>query len=178
MGNVVSAGLGQVSLAWRWHAAEIAAVSIPEEFLAAGTGTPGCTECGPARVCGVHHGQQGVRQWHEGRHAGGAEHPSRCPAASSCLLCKSYVCGAVHDMLPACAGVNDTVVAGGMESMSNMPYYLKGARLGLRMGHGQLTDGARALPAGHMPHLNCCPNSAAYGACCGSKQDVPVLAQA
>jgi acetyl-CoA acetyltransferase len=28
-----------------------------------------------------------------------------------------------------------------MESMSNVPYYLKGARSGLRMGHGQLTDG-------------------------------------
>ncbi|KAK9919055.1 hypothetical protein WJX75_009052 [Coccomyxa subellipsoidea] len=39
------------------------------------------------------------------------------------------------------AGVNDVVVAGGMESMSNVPYYLKGARSGLRMGHGQLTDG-------------------------------------
>ncbi|BDA47052.1 Acetyl-CoA acetyltransferase [Coccomyxa sp. Obi] len=38
-------------------------------------------------------------------------------------------------------GVNDIVVAGGMESMSNVPYYLKGARSGLRMGHGQLTDG-------------------------------------
>ena len=25
--------------------------------------------------------------------------------------------------------------------MSNVPYYLKGARSGLRMGHGQLTDG-------------------------------------
>lgn len=28
-----------------------------------------------------------------------------------------------------------------MESMSNIPYYLKGARSGLRMGHAQLTDG-------------------------------------
>ena len=32
------------------------------------------------------------------------------------------------------------VVAGGMESMSNAPYLLKGAREGLRMGHGQLLD--------------------------------------
>ena len=32
------------------------------------------------------------------------------------------------------------VVAGGMESMSNTPYLLKGAREGLRMGHGQLLD--------------------------------------
>jgi len=33
------------------------------------------------------------------------------------------------------------VVAGGMESMSNVPYYLERARTGLRMGHGKLVDG-------------------------------------
>ncbi|CAK0785232.1 aspartate transaminase aat1 [Coccomyxa viridis] len=38
-------------------------------------------------------------------------------------------------------GINDCIVAGGMESMSNIPHYLQGSRLGLRMGHGQLTDG-------------------------------------
>ncbi|MEP7258942.1 MAG: acetyl-CoA C-acyltransferase, partial [Flavitalea sp.] len=36
---------------------------------------------------------------------------------------------------------NDIVVAGGMESMSNIPYYLDKARTGLRLGHGQITDG-------------------------------------
>ena len=38
-------------------------------------------------------------------------------------------------------GQNDIVVAGGMESMSNVPYYLDKARNGYRLGHGQLTDG-------------------------------------
>lgn len=38
-------------------------------------------------------------------------------------------------------GENDIVVAGGMESMSNVPYYLDKARNGYRLGHGQLTDG-------------------------------------
>ena len=33
------------------------------------------------------------------------------------------------------------VVAGGMESMSNVPYYLPGARTGLRLGHKEVTDG-------------------------------------
>ncbi len=33
------------------------------------------------------------------------------------------------------------VVAGGMESMSNVPYYSSGARAGLRMGHSTLVDG-------------------------------------
>lgn len=38
-------------------------------------------------------------------------------------------------------GQNDIVLAGGMESMSNVPYYLDKARNGYRLGHGQLTDG-------------------------------------
>lgn len=37
-------------------------------------------------------------------------------------------------------GDADVVVAGGMESMSNVPYMLDKARTGYRMGHGQLTD--------------------------------------
>ncbi len=38
-------------------------------------------------------------------------------------------------------GDNDIVVAGGMESMSNIPYYLDKARGGYRLGNGQITDG-------------------------------------
>ena len=34
-------------------------------------------------------------------------------------------------------GVHDIVVAGGCESMSNIPHYLPGARKGLRMGNLQ-----------------------------------------
>jgi acetyl-CoA C-acetyltransferase len=34
----------------------------------------------------------------------------------------------------------DVAVAGGMESMSNCPYLLKGAREGLRMGNGEVVD--------------------------------------
>ena len=34
----------------------------------------------------------------------------------------------------------EIAVAGGMESMSNAPYLLQGAREGLRMGHGQVLD--------------------------------------
>lgn len=39
------------------------------------------------------------------------------------------------------AGDGDVVVAGGMENMSQAPYYLGQARDGYRLGHGQLTDG-------------------------------------
>jgi len=38
-------------------------------------------------------------------------------------------------------GDSEIIVAGGMESMSNVPYYLDKARNGYRLGHGQVTDG-------------------------------------
>jgi hypothetical protein len=38
-------------------------------------------------------------------------------------------------------GLNDVVVVGGMESMSNAPYYLPKARQGYRLGHGEVVDG-------------------------------------
>jgi len=38
-------------------------------------------------------------------------------------------------------GNQDVIVAGGMESMSNVPFYLDKARNGYRLGHGQITDG-------------------------------------
>lgn len=38
-------------------------------------------------------------------------------------------------------GQNDVVIAGGMESMSNVPYYLDKARSGYNLGNGQLIDG-------------------------------------
>jgi len=43
-----------------------------------------------------------------------------------------------HDMLAA--GVNEIMVAGGMESMTNAPYLLPKARAGYRMGHQQVID--------------------------------------
>lgn len=50
---------------------------------------------------------------------------------------KAIMLGAQSIML----GDNDVVVAGGMESMSNVPYYLDKARTGYRLGHGTITDG-------------------------------------
>src|SRR5213079_564037 len=38
------------------------------------------------------------------------------------------------------AGDVEVVVTGGMESMTNAPYLLKKARLGYRLGHGELLD--------------------------------------
>ena len=38
-------------------------------------------------------------------------------------------------------GQTNLLIAGGMESMSNTPYYLPKARFGYKFGHGNLIDG-------------------------------------
>lgn len=50
---------------------------------------------------------------------------------------KAVMVGAQSIML----GQNDVVLAGGMESMSNIPYYLLKARTGYKFGNGELIDG-------------------------------------
>lgn len=50
---------------------------------------------------------------------------------------KSIMIGAQSIML----GTNEVVVAGGMESMSNIPYYVPKARFGYKYGNAELVDG-------------------------------------
>lgn len=50
---------------------------------------------------------------------------------------KAIMVGAQSIML----GNNDVVVAGGMESMSNVPFYIPKARFGYKFGNGELIDG-------------------------------------
>ncbi|MBK8245217.1 MAG: acetyl-CoA C-acyltransferase [Saprospiraceae bacterium] len=50
---------------------------------------------------------------------------------------KSIIFGAQAIQL----GLSDVVVAGGMESMSNIPYYLSQARWGYKFGGGEIIDG-------------------------------------
>lgn len=67
--------------------------------------------------------------------------PATVPATTINKVCAS---GSKAIMLAAQSimlGINDVVVAGGMESMSNIPYYLDKARNGYRLGNGLLVDG-------------------------------------
>lgn len=67
--------------------------------------------------------------------------PTTIPCTTINKVCasgmKSIMLGAQSIM----NGDNDIVVAGGMESMSNIPYYLDKARNGYRLGNGNLVDG-------------------------------------
>ena len=66
--------------------------------------------------------------------------PKTVPALTINKVCgsgmKAIMLGAQSIML----GDSEVVVAGGMESMSNAPYLLPGARSGLRMGHQPFID--------------------------------------
>jgi acetyl-CoA C-acetyltransferase len=63
------------------------------------------------------------------------------PATTINKVCASGMKAIMLAAQSIVAGDNDIVVAGGMESMSNVPFYLDKARNGYRLGHGQLTDG-------------------------------------
>jgi acetyl-CoA C-acetyltransferase len=71
----------------------------------------------------------------------GAGIPNTVPCTTVNKVCasgmKAIMLGAQSIML----GDNDIVVAGGMESMSNTPYYLDKTRWGNRLGDGKLIDG-------------------------------------
>lgn len=73
---------------------------------------------------------------------------------------KAAMLGAQSIML----GINEVVIAGGMESMSNIPYYLPKARFGYKYGKGELVDGLEKDGLWEVYHQfamgNCADNTA------------------
>ncbi len=62
------------------------------------------------------------------------------PATAINKVCGSAMRAVLYGVDQIKAGRASTVIAGGMESMSNAPYLLQKARSGLRMGHGDVID--------------------------------------
>ncbi|MFO0677097.1 MAG: acetyl-CoA C-acyltransferase [Polyangiaceae bacterium] len=67
--------------------------------------------------------------------------PNTVPATTVGKVCGSGTQAIILAAKSIALGDADIVVAGGMESMSNVPYYLQKARDGYRMGDGKLVDG-------------------------------------
>ena len=67
--------------------------------------------------------------------------PNTVPCVTVSKVCGSGLEAIVLGAKSIALGDADVIVAGGMESMSNVPYYLPKARTGYRMGHGQIIDG-------------------------------------
>lgn len=67
--------------------------------------------------------------------------PNTVPCTTVNKVCASGMKAIMLGAQSILLGDNDIVVAGGMESMSNIPYYLDKARNGYRLGHGAVIDG-------------------------------------
>lgn len=63
------------------------------------------------------------------------------PATTINKVCASGTKAIMMAAQSIALGENDIVIAGGMESMSNVPYYLDKARNGYRLGNGEIIDG-------------------------------------
>lgn len=87
-------------------------------------------------VCPAGIGQNPARQ--ATIHAG---LPSETPALTVNKVCGSGMIAAALACQMIKAGDAQVIVAGGMESMSNVPYYLKSLRGGNKMGDAKLQDG-------------------------------------
>lgn len=67
--------------------------------------------------------------------------PQTVPATTVSKVCGSGLEAVVLGARTILTGDASLVAVGGMESMSNVPYYLREARSGYRMGDGKLVDG-------------------------------------
>ena len=67
--------------------------------------------------------------------------PHGVPATTVNKVCGSGMQAVVFGVRALAMGDADLVLVGGMESMSNVPYYLEKARSGYRMGDGKIVDG-------------------------------------
>jgi acetyl-CoA C-acetyltransferase len=67
--------------------------------------------------------------------------PNSVPTQGVSRVCGSGLQAVILGARSIALGDADIVVAGGMESMSNAPYYLQKARNGYRMGDGAIIDG-------------------------------------
>lgn len=67
--------------------------------------------------------------------------PHKVPATTVSKVCGSGLQAVILGAKSVALGDAELVVSGGMESMSNVPYYLPQARTGYRMGNNQVIDG-------------------------------------
>jgi acetyl-CoA C-acetyltransferase len=114
--------LGAVAIRAALERAEIEPKHVNEVFM------------GNALTAGI--GQAPARQA-----ALAADLPASVPCTTVGKVCGSGMQAILLGCRSLLVGDADIVVAGGMESMSNVPYYLPGARQGMRLGHSQFRDG-------------------------------------
>jgi acetyl-CoA C-acetyltransferase len=118
-----------------FSATELGALVVREAVARAGVDPASVEECIMGNVVSAGLGQAPARQ--AALRGGLADHVA--------ALTINKVCGSgLKAVMLAAQGIAtgdiETAVAGGMESMSNTPYLLTGAREGMRMGHHEVLD--------------------------------------
>lgn len=117
-------------------APELGAIAIKEALQRAGVAAADVGEVTMGCVLQAGLGQAPARQA-----ALKAGLPQGVPCQTLNKVCGSGLKAVLAAAQAIALGEVEIAVAGGMESMSNVPYYLPGARTGYRLGHQQAVDG-------------------------------------
>ena len=114
---------------------DLGAIVIKEAIKRAGISNEDVDEVMMGQVLPLGYGQNPAKQ---------ATVKAGLPWKAECITVNKVCGSALKTIMLAAqaiyAGDADVVVAGGMESMTNAPYFLKKARSGYRMGHGEILD--------------------------------------
>src|SRR6185436_9186347 len=116
-------------------APELGAMVVKESVRRAGVDPAAVDEVIMGNVLSAGTGQAPARQA-----ALGAGLPHSVAALTINKVCGSGLKAVMLAAQGIATGESEIVVAGGMESMSNCPYLVRGAREGLRLGNGELVD--------------------------------------
>jgi acetyl-CoA C-acetyltransferase len=144
-------------------APELGALAVKEVVTRAGLNPGDVEEVILGNVVSAGIGQNPARQA-----ALKAGLPVTVPALTINKVCGSGLKAVALAAQAIKAGDHEVLVAGGMESMSNAPYLIKGAREGFRLGHGEMVDAMihdGLWEAYENYHMGCCGENVAekYG---------------
>jgi acetyl-CoA C-acetyltransferase len=117
-------------------ATQLGAIAIREALARSGVDPSAVDEVIMGNVLQAGEGQAPARQA-----ALGAGLPEKTPCWTLNKVCGSGLKAVISGAQAIALGDAEVVVAGGMESMSNVPYYDRAARQGVRMGNVELVDG-------------------------------------
>ena len=119
-----------------FSATQLGTFAIKGALENAGVSPDNVQEVFMGNVCSANLGQAPAKQA-----ALGAGIPDTVPCTTVNKVCSSGMKSIMFAAQAVMLGQADVVVAGGMESMSNIPYYLPKARWGYKYGDSALVDG-------------------------------------
>lgn len=117
-------------------ATQLGAAAIKGALAKAGVEPDWVTEVLMGNVVSANLGQAPARQA-----AVFAGLPANVPCTTINKVCASGMKAITFGAQSIMLGLNDIVVAGGMENMSQIPYYVPNARWGYKYGNGEMIDG-------------------------------------